>query len=127
MTSEFFEVPAVPGRLANLRIEILFCDQSGLIAEEQRRLSDEMVYFVACRFPFGRDLCRRDAVVEIHQHFPQIENNNLRLCLAHFSSRLPSSARLRVSSSANSRPLPAGKPWAMREIARPGRARRLAR
>ena len=45
----------------------------------------------------------------------------------YVSSRLPSSARLNVSSSANSRPVPAGKPCAMRVIFNPARASRFAR
>ena len=63
------------------------------------------------------NLSRGDSVIEIEQDLSQVENNNLG-CRCAFglqsSARRPSSARLKVTSSAKSSPAPAGKPWAMR-------------
>ena len=62
-------------------------------------------------------------IVEVHQHLAQIKDNGR----FHVISRRLSSARLKVSSSANSSPLPAGSPKPMRETLRPARVSRFAR
>ncbi len=91
-----------------------------------------------------RNFADRDFVIKVHQDLSQIEYNDFRfvawpgsagICSFHskerrrlyFISRRPSRARLRVTSSANSKPLPAGRPCAIRDTTRPGRASRFAK
>src|SRR5438034_10790325 len=77
---------------------------------------DEFLHFGGGHFAARRDSPSGDAIIKIHQHFAEIEDDCLGSGHDQWISRRPSSARLSVSSSTNSNPLPAGKPWAMREV-----------
>ena len=104
--------------------------QAGFVAEEQGRLADEFMDGLRRDCAARRKVARGDGVIEIQQHFAEIKDDNLRgeySCAECHISRRPAMAWVRVNSSANSSPLPAGRPWAMRVTFTPGRASRFAR
>ena len=130
---ELGQVALEAGDFADLLVELLGGHAARLVINEQGGLVDiEGNLAKGHRAARGNPL-RGDAVVEIDQDFAQVKDNCFRQnyviheCCIYNSSRRPSRARLKVSSSANSRPVPAGSPWAMRVIRSPSCASRLAR
>ena len=105
----------VPGRL---RGELLAGEQAGFVLHQERGEGKKIRECLRGQGGARRDPAGRDAVVEIDQHLAEIEDHRLGMVVVS-SSRRPSSARLRVISSANSRPVPAGSPWAMRVTFKP--------
>src|ERR1700733_4136762 len=106
ITAEFVHISDKSRKLLNLIKKLLSCQQPRLKSRKNWRASKKMMkvgnYFRAAR----RDFTRGNRIIEIHQNFAEIENDDI----THDISLRPSSARLNVNSSANSNPLPAGKP-----------------
>src|SRR5439155_25592907 len=113
---EFVERAVKPGGRLHFGEKLLLAHPAGFEAKEQRGVVDEFLHFGGGHFAARRDSPSGDAIIKIHQHFAEIEDDCLGSGHDQWISRRPSSARLSVSSSTNSNPLPAGKPWAMREV-----------
>ena len=104
---EFFEPPQKTRGLTDGLEKLLSRQAPRFISDEQRRAAEKRVQVFRRPRAAGRNPASSDRIVKIHQDLAEIEGD---YGWAHSISLRPSSARLRVSSSANSRPLPAGRP-----------------
>ena len=108
--AELFDGSAKSGGRLHFGEKLLLADLSGLEPKEQGGMVDEFLHCFRRHPAAGRDSPAGDAVIEIHEDFAEIENDCFGFRHGQWISRRPSSARLSVSSSANSNPLPAGRP-----------------
>src|SRR5882724_1944299 len=113
--------------LFDLSEKFLGREHSEFIAGQQGGMIGKKLRGIGRRRAERDNAAGGDGIIKVHQDFAEIENENREFhrIIYEFISRRPSRARLRVSSSANSNPVPAGNPCAMRVIFRPGRASRL--
>ena len=106
IAAEFLHAALKSDGIADLFKEFPPVDCAAFVLDEQRRGAQESCE-IAKRFGAARGhLAGGNRIIEVHQHLAEIEDNDR----VHNISLRPSSARLKVSSSANSSPLPAGNP-----------------
>jgi hypothetical protein len=106
-TTKFVEVAAEASGVTHLFVERVRGELAGLVGNEQLGLVDEPFNFIGGHATARGESARSDGVIKIDEDFSEVEDDGFG---NHVSSRRPSRAMLTVKSSANSRPLPAGKP-----------------
>ena len=78
-TSEtFFQITAKTGGRTNLVIKFRPLEQTRFVAEEKRRMVHQVLDGFRADASARGDSPSRNAVIEIHQHLPEIKNNDFR-------------------------------------------------
>ena len=75
ISGEFAESAVKTGGGLHFGKKLFLCHPAGFEAKEQGGALDEMLHFPGGHLAARRDSPRRDAIIKIHQHFAEVEDD----------------------------------------------------